>query len=401
MAAATTATPATADVLVADRLTNSVYRYSAAGELLNVVLSEVGVPPENRYLDQPTGLALSPDGMQMYVSSSQTNTVVQYDYDATLGVASNPSVFADELDGLSFPSSLLFDPAGDTLYVSNLGGTGVARFSADGSSAGAPLGAFGSGAYEEFSGLAWTPSGELLVGGFLNALTGADGAVGKSDAGLTTLSTFIGPEASLTGASGVAVIDDFVYATGMFASTLQRFHLSDGSPDATFGVSGLAFPQGIMAAPDGNGLLVGILGYAAGNGHIAHYDTDGNLVGDGIFAAPGGGGFSEATVFITTPNAPATPGDFNSDGSVNAADLAVWSTNFGDQSGAATAAMGDATGDGNVNGADLLLWQQHAASVARSIAAAAGVPEPDSAVLIVAALLVVFSHRRLRAEAIS
>ena len=390
------ATIQAADVLVADRLSDSVYRYSANGDFLNVVLSEVDAQPEDDYVSQPTGLALSPDGTQLYVSSSQTDTVVRYDYESATGLASNPFVFADQQDGLSFPNSILFSPDGATVYVSNLGGTGVARFNLDGSSAGAPLGAFDNGAYSEFSGLAWTPTGELLVNGFLNSVTGAGGAVGKSDAAVATLESFIGPSASLVGASGLLIHDDHAYVTGMFAGNLQRFDLESGLPDATFSVTGLPFPQGLMVSPDGNGLLVGILGYANGAGQIAHYDFEGNLVGDGVFAAPGGGGFAEATVFIPVPD---LPGDFNGDRLVDATDLAAWATHFGDESGEATLAMGDADGNGTVDGADFLLWQRHA-KLALTTATLA-VPEPASLLLIAFALVPLLGRRRSAAETTS
>ncbi|MBA3484338.1 MAG: glucan endo-1,6-beta-glucosidase [Pirellulales bacterium] len=51
----------------------------------------------------------------------------------------------------------------------------------------------------------------------------------------------------------------------------------------------------------------------------------------------------------------ATPGDFNGDGTVDAADLDVWRESFG----AEVDAMADGDGDGDSDGADLLLWQRN------------------------------------------
>ena len=89
---------------------------------------------------QPTGLALSPDLTKLYVASFQNSQIVAYDYNRTAGTASNPTVFAAGFaDNLATPSSILFSQDGSTMYVSNLGGTGVARFNLDGSTAGPPL----------------------------------------------------------------------------------------------------------------------------------------------------------------------------------------------------------------------------------------------------------------------
>jgi sugar lactone lactonase YvrE len=75
-----------ADLLVVDRLSNSVYRYSAGGALLGTVIDN------SADLNQPTGIGLSPDFKELYVSSSQHNHVMKYDYEAATGVASNPTM---------------------------------------------------------------------------------------------------------------------------------------------------------------------------------------------------------------------------------------------------------------------------------------------------------------------
>lgn len=76
------------------------------------------------------------------------------------------------------------------------------------------------------------------------------------------------------------------------------------------------------------------------------------------------------------PSAPIA-GDFNNDGVVNAADLAVWKTNFA---------------NGSMTGADFLLWQRNlgATSVATS---AAAVPEPAAGLLAAVAGLALVRRR--------
>jgi len=380
------------DLLVADRLSNSVYRYSESGALLGTVLAD------NVNLNQPTGLALSPDLTKLYVASFQNSQIVAYDYNLAAGTATNPTVFAAGFaDNLATPSSILFSRDGSMMYVSNLGGTGVARFNLDGSTAGPALqfAAPQNQSLFQFSGLAFAPTGELLVGAFQDFPAGVNGAVGRANAANTALAPLVAPATSLNGASGLLVHGDDLYVTGMFSSNIQRFDVHTGAHDPTFSVTDLAFPQGLLAAPDGNGFLVGILGVANGAGHIARYDFDGNLLG--TFASTGGGGFTEATMFIEVPDPAAPiPGDFNGDHVVNGNDLAIWKSNFGANSGSATAAMGDADADGNVNGADLLIWQRNFTPVPNATVASA-VPEPTALLLAVTTLAARgFAARRLR-----
>jgi DNA-binding beta-propeller fold protein YncE len=295
------ASASSAALLVADRLSNSVYRYSNSGALLGTVLTD------NVNLIQPSGVALSPDQTRLYVSSIGNNRVMQYDYNVGTGAASNPVVFADAADGLMFPNSIVFSPSGNTVYVSNLGGSGVARFNLDGSSAGAPLnGLIGGGAFFQFSGMAFAPSGELIVGAFQDFPAGTSGAVAKSNAAITSLSDFIAPSTALNGASGLLVQGFNLYVSAGFAGNIRRYNVSTGELDAGFGLSGLEFPQGMVNAPDGNGFLVGILGFVDGSGKISRYDFNGTLLG--TFAINGSGGFTEATAFAVVIPEPATGG---------------------------------------------------------------------------------------------
>jgi hypothetical protein len=96
----------------------------------------------------------------------------------------------------------------------------------------------------------------------------------------------------------------------------------------------------------------------------------------------------------------ATPGDFNGDGSVDAADYTVWRDHLGDTDEAAIANNGD--GENGVDGEDYNLWKSSfgqsysgSASLAQS-----SVPEPGSAVLLIAGLLILSAPRcRVRTAA--
>jgi hypothetical protein len=84
------------------------------------------------------------------------------------------------------------------------------------------------------------------------------------------------------------------------------------------------------------------------------------------------------------------PGDFNSDGVVNGADLTRWRSSFG------TNANADADGDSDSDGADFLTWQRNLGSSGTpAFGAAAAVPEP-SALLIASIFSGVVGFSRTR-----
>jgi T5SS/PEP-CTERM-associated repeat protein len=69
--------------------------------------------------------------------------------------------------------------------------------------------------------------------------------------------------------------------------------------------------------------------------------------------------------------------DFDSNGVVNSADLALWKTGFGKASGAVKA-DGDADKDGDTDGADFLIWQRQLGSSVLATVATSAVPEPGT-----------------------
>jgi DNA-binding beta-propeller fold protein YncE len=292
------------ELLVSDRTRNSIYRYSESGTFLGTLLTD------NVNLNQPSGIQLSPDNKQLYVASSQNNRVVQYDYNYAAGTATNPTVFATT--GLMFPNSILFSKDGNKIYVSNLGGSGIAQFNTDGTSAGAPInGLIGGGSIFQYSGMAYAPTGELLVGGFQDFPAGTSGSIAKSNAGITSISDFVAPSPTLNGAGNLLVIGNDLYVTAGFAGRVNKYNATTGAVDASFNApTNLAFPASMIRAPDGNGLLAGILGAQDGQGNISRFGFNGAPLG--VFAMAQmdpANGFGEPTgiLYVNIPE-PATVG---------------------------------------------------------------------------------------------
>jgi hypothetical protein len=363
------------DLLVADRLTNSVYRYSDTGMLLGTVVGSAdGL---NANLNQPAGIGISTDSKELLVSSSQNSIVMKYDYDAATGKASNPTVFADASDGLAFPNDIKFSPGGNKVYVANLGGGGIARFNVDGSSAGSEL-PMPDGAATPATSMVFTSTRQLLAGEFEDS-TGAAGAIATSDRSVSTFSLFAAA-ADINGATGLMVHGGYLYVSGLFGSNIRRFKLSDGSIDASWGISGVSFPQDLVETPDGNGFLAGVLGQFGGGGSISRYSFDGTFVG--TFAMPGSGGFSEATAFAFVP----TPviGDFVNDTFVDAADYVAW------RNATPTTTLSNDRTPGVVDASDYADWRANFGKTRTASSAGLGaavVPEPATALLLLVGMM--------------
>lgn len=104
--------------------------------------------------------------------------------------------------------------------------------------------------------------------------------------------------------------------------------------------------------------------------------------------------YSNSDVTLIVSDLITIGGDFDGDGLVTAADLAIWEMNFGIQMGA-TGAMGDADGDGDVDAADYYIWLSQVGGPAMPPGSLSGVgqfvqqvPEPSSVLMLLGAVAV-------------
>jgi hypothetical protein len=89
-----------------------------------------------------------------------------------------------------------------------------------------------------------------------------------------------------------------------------------------------------------------------------------------------------------------TPGDFNSDGLVNAADYTVWRDHLGQPAGT----LPNDTAGGTIGADQYNLWKSNFGAGAGSAAATVAVPEPSAAALVFLAALAVAARRRRFAD---
>jgi GH25 family lysozyme M1 (1,4-beta-N-acetylmuramidase) len=90
-------------------------------------------------------------------------------------------------------------------------------------------------------------------------------------------------------------------------------------------------------------------------------------------------------------------GDFDRDGDVDGADLSIWQRNVGLSGAAALFSRGNADGDWDVDAADLAIWKRDFAAAAAP--AAAAIPEPTTAALVLVAIAPLAAARRLHRRA--
>jgi hypothetical protein len=302
------AASASAWVLIADRLTNRVLKYTDSGQFLNVVVEDPVNLGGVGNASGPNALALRGDANQLWVSSLN-GSVVRYDFNGF--TASNPlKITSNGASTINDPGGVILTPDGATVYVSSRGfgfSDVVARLNPDGTSQGADL---GGGGFTGRTGLAFQPGGDLLAGVFGSDFMGGGpgGGVVRLEGG--AMVPFIANSQSISGVASLLVNGNDLYLTASvgpdFQGRIAKFNATTGAPDAAFGTGGLitpgvSFPAGLSATSDGTGFLVSMLHLTDnGAGRVDRYLFDGTY--QGVWANNSNAnpalGFREATALI-------------------------------------------------------------------------------------------------------
>jgi DNA-binding beta-propeller fold protein YncE len=308
--------------LVADRLLGRVLRYSSGGSYLGTLINDptLGVGPTAGGI---SGITLSPNQSRLYVSDRSSNRIAVFSYNGSsasklfdiTAVSAAPST-------LFVPATVLFSQDATKIYAANLGpftplpaGNTVAQLTPNGASAGPDL---TGGPMVGRSGLAFNPAGDLLVSSF--SLFG-DGGVLRFNSGTNQFVPLVTDRPELRGAGNLLVVGNDLYVAAGGGGRVGKFNATTGAIVSSFGTSGyipnLAFPASLALGPNGNSLLVGVLGATNGDSRVDEYDFNGNLLrvwasdthlanfpgGDGQPPVASAFGFSEPTgiVFSTIP----------------------------------------------------------------------------------------------------
>ncbi|HEX2477556.1 MAG TPA: hypothetical protein VHK01_22560 [Lacipirellulaceae bacterium] len=386
-----------ADFLAGDFKFNSVFRFD------DETGAEVpgGIPAGAAGLEATAGVTVGPNG-NIYVSSQNTGEILFYDGETGAPLPTplpggRDGLFAvllneDEENPFGAPGPLRFGPNGN-LYVSDFGGTTVRVF--DGAT-GAELAPAATGLGPP-GGLTFAPNGDLYVGNF------GTSAVIRVRNGVQQTFIASGTGPILTPSAMLFVPNGDMLVVSMFANEIHRYSPS-GAYRGVFAtiepmpppVDVTNYPSEIAFDADGN-VVVAVLGatnppdnrgkilrYALNEGSIA-----GTLLDTLVDAYPPMGSIA----WIRSPDA--ITGDYDSDGTVNAADLTKWRADFGKW--VAKGGGADGNGNGIVDTADYVVWRK-AFGIDASPGNLSAVPEPGIAISLLLTAMIVGSTCRRRAS---
>jgi uncharacterized protein YkwD len=178
-----------------------------------------------------------------------------------------------------------------------------------------------------------------------------------------------------------------MFITGVVYEDLNAndfYDIGEGRPGVRIDVDGSAY---FGVSTDSGGYAVPVTGDGVydvlfSGGGFSSYQTSATIIGG-----------ANVKIDYLVSNRVDIAGDFNGDGLVNAADLAIWTSNFGVAEGA------DADGDGDTDGDDFLVWQRQIGVDASLNSLQGVIPEPPSVNLTTLAVALMPTVRRRRGKA--
>ncbi|MBX9791084.1 MAG: hypothetical protein K2Y37_19365 [Pirellulales bacterium] len=351
------------DILVSDKLTNDVLRYSDTGTPLGSFIAVGNTKP-----DGPIGVKFGPDGY-LYVASSNDNELLRYDRDgkfvdvfATGGALHGPAdievgpdgnLYVANFDNFSGTSIEVFDPWAKTPAARYVGTFASA-------SASVPL---NGPTFLEFG-----RNGNLYVSATsvdqVLEFTAAGGFVGTYAAGAA-----LGYPAGLAFDSA-----NRLYVASLLLGPVLRDNGAANSGLSVYvpGTLNVDFPSDVQFDYNGDLLVSQLTG-----GGVYRYHED--SITHKLTTTPLTSGALQPAQFTWRP----VLGDANGDRMVTGADYTVWADHF-EQTVRLGPTVGDFNFDGKVTGADYTVWADHFTTPAAS--AALPVPEPASRALAAVAL---------------
>lgn len=376
----------------------------------------------------PVALTFDDDGL-LYVLSGAgfgdvSATMQVFAADGSLAT-SFPVVGEDEQS--FFVGGMTYDALGDRLLVTDNAGSGrIYAVSATGAQTTL------ASDVPAVAGIAVRSSGEIVIATALGFGNGGVFEVDRTTGGKTPKMPGLDYGAGLAFDGNDLIVQDLNSTS--FTGRLQRVAVDSGPTGLVFGapteiLAGMSSAYGVALDSDGDVFTTGSGGvFNVGgapaaetlffnNGRVSQFATAmafraGSAAFEpfagplgGVLAVTADGDFGHEDQFVTLFT-PALAEDFNSDGTVDAADLATWTAAFGSQ--AAQRYEGDADGDHDVDGVDFLRWQQLAGAstllpgvdvIAADTGSARNVPELASCAMAAIGLVGFISTRRRRSDA--
>ena len=357
---------ASADILVTDRLTSDILRYTTSGTPLGSFIASGNTKP-----DGPIGVTFGPDGF-LYVSSSNNNQILRYDRN---GVFKDVFASGGSLHG---PADIEVGPDGN-LYVANFdnfSGTSIEVFDPWATTpANRYVGTFASASASiPLNGptfIEFNKNGHVFV-----SATAEDKVLEFSATG-----SYLGVYAAgsnLAYPAGLAFdSSNRLLVASLLTGPILRNTGTANSPLSVYipGTLNIDFPSDVQLDYNGDVLVAQLTG-----GGVYRYHED--PVTHKITTTALTQGSFQPGQFAWVPE----PGDANGDRVVTGADYTIWADHF-EQTVRLGAAVGDFNFDGKVTGADYTIWADHFSTQATLASAALPVPEPGSGALAIVVIV--------------